>query len=152
KRDWSSDVCSSDLPKDGPDEDVDAEQKQGKYAKLFAILVPIVLCTVVSILIYRAIFDQEHVISGGDATAFMGGTSLILLILSTFGHEGTKGLEKIIEHLREGFYFAVKIFAPVIPIAGFFFLGNPDNAAAILGEGTPGFLFDWGQIIATRLG
>ena len=110
------------------------------------------LLAVVSILIYRAISDQEHVISGGDATAFMGGTSLILLILSTFGHEGSKGLEKIIEHLREGFYFAIKIFAPVIPIAGFFFLGNPDNAAAILGDGTPGFLFDWGQIIATRLG
>src|SRR5699024_6240054 len=66
--------------------------------------------------------------------------------------EGTKGLEKIIEHLRESFYFAVKIFAPVIPIAGFFFLVNPDNAAAILGAGTPGFLFDWRPNIETRLG
>src|SRR5699024_8366747 len=58
----------------------------------------------------------------------------------------------IIDHLREGFYFAIKIFAPVIPIAGFVFLGNPDDAGEILGEGTPGFLFDWGQIIATCLG
>src|SRR5699024_8993497 len=66
--------------------------------------------------------------------------------------EGSKGLEKIIDHLREGFYFAIKIFAPVIPIAGFFFLGNPDDAGEILGAGTPGFLFDWGQIIATSLG
>lgn len=152
RRDMKKGILKTADVKDGQDEDVDAEQKQGKYAKLFAILVPAMLLAVVSILIYRAISDQEHVISGGDATAFMGGTSLILLILSTFGHEGSKGLEKIIEHLREGFYFAVKIFAPVIPIAGFFFLGNPDNAAAILGDGTPGFLFDWGQIIATRLG
>src|SRR5699024_12592821 len=81
-----------------------------------------------------------------------GGTSLILLIISTFGQEGHKGLERIIEHLREGFYFAINIFAPVIPIAGFFFLGNPENAGALLGEGTPGFLFDWGQLIATSLG
>ena len=152
RRDMKKGILKTPEVKDQPDEDVDAEQKQGKYAKLFAILVPVVLCTVVSILIFRAIFDQEHVISGGDATAFMGGTSLILLILSTFGHEGSKGLEKIIEHLREGFYFAVKIFAPVIPIAGFFFLGNPENAAEILGEDTPGFLFDWGQMIATHLG
>src|SRR5699024_9921874 len=127
RRDMKKGILKTPEVKDQPDEDVDAEQKQGKYAKLFAILVPAMLLAVVSILIYRAIFDQEHMISGGDATAFMGGTSLILLILSTFGHEGTKGLEKIIEHLREGFYFAVKIFAPVIPIAGFFFLGNPDN-------------------------
>src|SRR5699024_964649 len=126
--------------------------KQGKHAKLFAILVPTVLLMVISTLMFRAIFDRDNVISGGDATGFMGGTALILLVLSTFGHEGSKGLEKIIDHLREGFYFAIKIFAPVIPIAGFFFLGNPDDAGEILGEGTPGFLFDWGQIIATSLG
>src|SRR5699024_671007 len=95
--------------------------KQGKHAKLFAILVSIVLLMVISTLMFRAIFDRDNVISGGDATGFMGGTALILLVLSTFGHEGSKGLEKIIDHLREGFYFAIKIFAPVIPIAGFFF-------------------------------
>src|SRR5699024_3676049 len=93
-----------------------------------------------------------HVISGGDATGFLGGTAIILLVLATFSQDGSKGFEKIIDHLREGFYFAIKIFAPVIPIAGFFFLGNPDDAGAILGEGTSGFLFDWGQIIATNLG
>lgn len=124
----------------------------GKYAKIFAILVPVVLLAVVSILMFRAIFDRENVISGGDATGFMGGTAIILLALATFGHEGAKGFEKIIDHLREGFYFAIKIFVPVIPIAGFFFLGNPKHAEAILGEGTSGFLFDWGQLIATSLG
>jgi len=126
--------------------------EQGKHARLFAILVPAVLLIVVSIMMFRAIFDRDNVISGGDATGFLGGTAIILLVLSTFGHEGSKGFEKVIDHLREGFYFAIKIFAPVIPIAGFFFLGNPDNAVAILGEETPGFLFDWGQIIATSLG
>src|SRR5699024_8791680 len=79
-------------------------------------------------------------------------TQMINYFFKSFGHEGSKGFEKIIDHLREGFYFAIKIFAPVIPIAGFFFLGNPDDAVAILGEETPGFLFDWGQIIATSLG
>lgn len=125
--------------------------QQGKHAKLFAILVPVVLLGVISIMMFRAIFDRENVISGEDATGFLGGTAIVLLVLSTFGHEGSKGFEKIIDHLREGFYFAIKIFAPIIPIAGFFFLGNPDDAGEILGEGTPGFLFDWGQIIATSL-
>lgn len=143
---------SADFSATETDPEETATPQQGKYAKLFAILVPVVLLIVVSIMIYRAIFDRGNVISGGDATGFLGGTAITLLVLSTFGHEGFKGFEKIIDHLREGFYFAIKIFAPVIPIAGFFFLGNPENAGAILGEGTPGFLFDWGQLIATSLG
>lgn len=52
--------------------------KQGKHAKLFAILVPVVLLIVVSIMIFRTFFDREHVISGGDATGFLGGTAIIL--------------------------------------------------------------------------
>src|SRR5699024_12179666 len=65
--------------------------KQGKYAKLFAILVPVVLLIVVSIMIFRAIFDRENVISGGDAPGFLGETALILLLFSTFGHKVLKG-------------------------------------------------------------
>lgn len=149
KPEEAADFNTSETEQDSPSKET---PKQGKHAKLFAILVPIVLLMVISTLMFRAIFDRDNVISGGDATGFMGGTALILLVLSTFGHEGSKGLEKIIDHLREGFYFAIKIFAPVIPIAGFFFLGNPDDAGEMLGEGTPGFLFDWGQIIATSLG
>src|SRR5690625_127866 len=146
---FSSSESNSEKEADSSSKD---SPQQGKYAKLFAILVPVVLLMVVSILMFRAIFDRENVISGGDATGFMGGTALVLLVLATFGHEGSNGFEKIIDHLREGFYFAIKIFAPVIPIAGFFFLGNPESAESILGEGTPGFLFDWGQMIATSLG
>ena len=51
--------------------------------------------------------------------------------------------------MRYGFYFSIKIFAPIIPIAGFFFLGNPDHAVAVIGDGTPGFLFDIGNNIGS---
>src|SRR5699024_9050355 len=94
-----------------------ATPQQGKYAKLFAILVPVVLLIVVSIMIYRAIFDRGNVISGGDATGFLGGTAIILLLISTFGHLYFIFFEKIIDLLREEFYFAIKNFAPVIPIS-----------------------------------
>src|SRR5690625_3491369 len=59
------------------------KQKQGKYARLFATLVPIILLGVVSLMIFRALFERENVISGGDATGFLGGTAIILLVLST---------------------------------------------------------------------
>ncbi|WP_197945525.1 hypothetical protein [Kyrpidia spormannii] len=46
------------------------------------------------------------------------------------------------EFLIDGFVFAFRAMGPVIPIAGFFFLGSPDGSSAILGKGAPGFLFD----------
>src|SRR5699024_4121701 len=66
---------SSETEQDSPSKET---PKQGKHAKLFAILVPIVLLMVISTLMFRAIFDRDNVISGGDATGFMGGTALIL--------------------------------------------------------------------------
>ncbi len=54
-------------------------------------------------------------------------------------------------HLRHGLLFAIKIFAPVIPIAGFFFLGSQGAAQHILGEGAPGLLYDLGRSLAACL-
>ncbi len=47
--------------------------------------------------------------------------------------------------------FSIKIFAPVIPIAGFFYLGSPKIAPLILGKGAPGYLFDLGSALAATL-
>lgn len=64
--------------------------------------------------------------------------------------EGKNSLEKLTIHLREGFLFSIKIFAPVIPIAGFFFLGGSESAM-ILGENAPKLLFDIGEAVAQVL-
>lgn len=60
-------------------------------------------------------------------------------------------LEKIVEYLKAGMLFSIKIFAAVIPIAAFFFLGNPESSPSILGEGAPGFLFDLGSAMGEVL-
>ena len=129
----------------------DQKDQPGKYAKLLAIGVPITLGCIAGLMIYRGIFDPARAIRGGDATALLGGAATILLILATFAKHGVNALDGITEYLRSGFYFSIKIFAPIIPIAGFFFLGNPDHAAAVIGEGTPGFLFDVGNYIGKQL-
>ncbi|WP_222705651.1 hypothetical protein [Brevibacillus massiliensis] len=128
------------------------DEELGKHAKLFAVLVPVVLLAIVILIIYRAIFDPSHAIKGGSATALLGGVAVILLILSTFSHEKGKAIEEIVNHLREGFFFAVKIFASIIPIAGFFLLGHPEHAAEVLGEGSTGYLFDLGTALGQYLG
>lgn len=121
------------------------------YAKCFAVLVPLVLISVAGLMIYRDIFDAENAIRGSDATSLLGGIATIFLVLSTFASCGRDCLDLISTHIREGFFFAIRIFAPIIPIAGFFLLGNPEHAQLVMGEGTPGYLFDVGNYIGQSI-
>ena len=54
--------------------------------------------------------------------------------------------DKISDHLTEGFVFSFRAMAPVIPIAGYFFMGSSDFSGAILSlsenAAKPAFLFD----------
>ena len=81
----------------------------------------------------------------------LGGTAALFIVVSSFLGHGDKALEKLADYLKEGLMFSVKIFSAVIPIAGFFFMGAPANAAVVLGEGAPGFLFDLGSAFANML-
>jgi len=138
-------------PHHGDGESADGGMPPGKYAKLLAIGVPITLGCIAALMIYRGVFNPDKAIRGGDATALLGGAATVLLVLATFAKHGNKALEGITDYLRSGFFFSIKIFAPIIPIAGFFFLGNPDHAAAVIGDGTPGYLFDVGNYIGKHL-
>jgi hypothetical protein len=84
-------------------------------------------------------------LTGGDATALLGGTAVLLLAVGTMLKFGWDGLEKITDYVRDGFMFGIKVFAPVVIIGGFFFLGKGELAQTILGapEAT-GFLEDLG--------
>lgn len=85
---------------------------------------------------------------GGDATALLGGTVGIVMVFVALGGYGKEGFEKLTEHTRAGFQFGIKIFAPVLLIAAFFFMGSPGTAKAIFGDGAKGLLFDLGQALA----
>jgi hypothetical protein len=88
---------------------------------------------------------------GGDATALLGGTVGIIMVFVGLGAYGKEGFEKLSEHSRAGFMFGIKIFAPVFLIASFFFMGSPDTAKAIFGQGAKGLLFDLGQALANTV-
>lgn len=82
-------------------------------------------------------------IIGSDATALVAGTALLLTcILSFAGCGPAKGLEEIVIFVKDGFIFSIQIFAPVIVIAAFFFLGSHDFACKVLGPDAPSILSD----------
>jgi len=87
-------------------------------------------------------------IRGGDATALLGGTIALIMVVVGLGVYGRDGLEKLTDHGKYGFMFGVRIFAPVFFIAAFFFMGSPGPAKAIFGSNARGLLFDLGQALA----
>jgi hypothetical protein len=115
------------------------------WSKLFAILVPLTLAGVVIYMVYEKLLSGRMTgLEGGDGAAFVGGVAVILLLLSTVAFGKHHALDYISTHITDGFTFAFKAMGPVIPIAGFFFLGSPDFSGSILGieENAPAFLFD----------
>ena len=88
---------------------------------------------------------------GGDATALLGGTVALIMVIVALGVYGREGFEKLADHSRAGFMFGVRIFAPVFLIASFFFMGAPGTAKAVFGEGARGLLFDLGQALANTV-
>lgn len=125
------------------------EEKDTKWSKprkyFLAYLIPILFLLNVIVMYF---FD----LTGGDATALVGGTSVFILILTSLLYHKQKKMAKITEYLIEGFQFGFKIFGPVIPIAAFFYLGD-EGILTILGEnalpeGSMGIVNDLGVALA----
>jgi hypothetical protein len=112
--------------------------------RMFAILVPILFAIDIA-----AMFILK--LQGGDATALIGGTAIIILLLITLTSHKSKGLEQITHYFIEGFQFGFKVFGPVIPIAAFFYLGDA-GFTKIIGEflpkGSQGIVNDLGLALA----
>ncbi|MEI2398280.1 MULTISPECIES: hypothetical protein [Paenibacillus] len=95
-------------------------------------------------------------LQGGDATALVGGTAvLILIVVTLLAHRSQgQGLEKITAYLIEGFIFGFKVFGPVIPIAAFFYLGDSaftELFGQVLPDGSHGIVNDLGVALADHV-
>lgn len=112
--------------------------------RLFAILIPIIFGLDIVAMFYFKL-------QGGDATALIGGTAVIILLVLSMLTYKKKGLEKVTESFIDGFQFGFKVFGPVIPIAAFFYLGD-SGFFQILGNALPanstGIVNDLGLALA----
>lgn len=87
-----------------------------------------------------------------ESTALIGGTSIIITIISSIISFKIKGaLGEITSYIRNGFMFGMKAFAPIIVIGAFFFLGNQNTAALIFNENSPSILSDLGMFISESI-
>lgn len=112
-------------------------------AKIMAVLVPSAFLADILIMLSRHL-------SGGEATSIVSGTAVALMCLGSVLGFGRHSLKKVTSYLTEGFLFAIQIFAPVIIIGAFFFLGG-SGITSILGESyQTGILNDWAVWLASH--
>jgi len=115
--------------------------------RFFAVLIPLLfLLDVIAMFVYD--------LRGGEATALVGGTSLLILLLVTMVSHRSRGLEKVTQYLIKGFQFGFRVFGPVIPIAAFFYMGD-SGFAKVFGDALPagsqGIVNDLGVALAETI-
>ncbi|WP_312521482.1 hypothetical protein [Anaerospora sp.] len=114
------------------------------FAKAMAVMIPLTFIVDVYAMI-------TWKLSGNDAMALMGGTFYVLALICSLGHYREKAFDKLLDNVRTGWIFAVKVFGPVVVIGGFFWLGG-DSLKEILGDHkTQGLAYDWGYFIAEHM-
>ncbi|WP_019421048.1 hypothetical protein [Paenibacillus sp. OSY-SE] len=90
-------------------------------------------------------------LQGGEATALIGGTAAVILILVVLLTHRKQALDITTSYLVDGFLFGFKVFGPVIPIAAFFYLGDSaffEIFAKALPESSLGIVNDLGLALA----
>lgn len=153
---------SHDLPADSKasaaeNSTADAERTKpvkgsSRSALLLAIATPIAfLADIAAMLAFN--------LRGGDATSIVSGTAVLLMCFGAVLAYRQDSLEKITGYLTDGFLFAIRIFAPVIAIGAFFFLGGEGistimsgrEVSEILGSAsTGGIMNDWAVWLASH--
>ena len=86
-------------------------------------------------------------LQGSDATALIGGTTVIMIIIISLITYKGHGLNKTTDYFIAGLQFGFKIFGPVIPIAALFYLGDSGFVKIIgdyLPKGSHGIINDLG--------
>ena len=77
--------------------------------------------------------------------------ALMLLIVINFMNNPKTTLDKVTDQLVGGFVFGIKIFAVIIPIAAFFYMGDMPLVTVfgdVLAEGSQGLLGDIGLVLS----
>lgn len=127
------------------EEVVEEKPKPGVGVILVSVVTPIIFLIDIYIM-------YKYQLRGGDATALVGGTAVLIMCFTAIVcHSAFDCLEKITDYIKEGFVFGIKIFAPVIVIGAFFFLGNQEMAQKILGPDATGLLSDLGLYLANTI-
>ncbi|MEO3768579.1 hypothetical protein [Streptomyces sp. B5E4] len=116
-----------------------------RRSRAFALIVPLTFAAIVGYMLLGKFTGAVTEVQGGEAAGLVGGVAMLLLFAAVFCTDGKDGLTTAADHVVDGLVFAFKAMGVVVPIAGFFFLGNVDFITQITGvqdDDPPALLFD----------
>ncbi|TNC23436.1 hypothetical protein [Amycolatopsis alkalitolerans] len=123
-----------------------AQPAKPGVSTLFAIFVPLAYLALIVYMIVAKASAAVPDLASGDAAALVGGVAALIVFLAALADDRKSFLETSAKHVVDGLVFAFKAMGVVLPIAGFFFIGNGDYAGKILGlddsAKAPAFLYD----------
>ena len=128
------DLLNSDL-------NVKKEIKTTKASVALAIATPVAFLADIA---FMLIFN----LNGGDATSLASGTAVVLMCFGAICRFKGNCLEKVTGYVTDGFLFAIKIFAPVIIIGAFFFMGGEGISSILPNQNQSGLLNDWALFLS----
>jgi hypothetical protein len=121
-----------------------AQSQAGSIGRIMAWAIPLALLSDIVCIFY-------YELKGAAASSLIGGTVVALTMISAAFHYKGKAFEKVMDHARGGWTFAIRTFGPVVLIAGFFWLGS-DSLKDIIGDrNAQGLMFNWGYFIAAHI-
>ncbi|WP_020495632.1 hypothetical protein [Sciscionella marina] len=129
-------------------EDVPMEKPRVlRLSRIFAVGVPLVFLLMIIYMALGKFTTLVPPVGDGSAAKLVGGIAAVLTIVAVLALDGPKNaLGSVAGHITDGLVFAFRAMGAVLPIAGFFFLGNADFAGKILGypsgQRAPGLLVD----------
>ena len=137
-----------EVVRDGPGAaSAPVDERTARLSRIFAVGVPVVFALMVVYMALGKFTTLVPPLPSGAGAGLVGGVAALLVIVAVVALDGpAKALQTTGEHLVDGLVFAFRAMGVVLPIAGFFFLGNADFAGKILGlpdgQQAPGLLVD----------
>ena len=138
-------------------EDADCKEMQEKaqaalkdikcspVGKVMALVMPLSFIGDIIIMLNYKVFQ------GNNAIALIGGTTLLLALVTAVLYYKKHAFNKIVEFSRQGWAFAFTVFGPVVVIAGLFWLGG-DHIKSIVGNpNLQGLTYSWGYWLAAHV-
>ncbi|NMM64718.1 hypothetical protein HBE96_19095 [Clostridium sp. P21] len=127
--------------------------EEHKEVKTIPVKMPAKIAAVITTLMF--IIDifliYKFKLKGSEAASLIGGTAVIITIMvSIIKYNFKSALAEVAVSIKDGFIFGMKVFAPIIIIGAFFFLGSKETAVEILGTGpgSTGILSDIGLYLS----
>ncbi|MFC4003519.1 hypothetical protein ACFS2C_17105 [Prauserella oleivorans] len=131
----------------------DGARAHPRASTFFAVFVPLAYLSLIGYMIVAKASASVPDLESGEAAGLVGGVAALIVFLAALVGDGRGFLETSATHLVDGLVFAFKAMGIVLPIAGFFFIGNAEFATDILDMDIQGdgILFDFVAAVQSHI-